>query len=218
MLDAQPPACIVCRRDLRDNEWDRYACPPCQLRIAADLAALAGPVTWQAGRLVSGLFAAIPGELEPGARGHGPRVSGSKSAPIPARMEPLSQSADGGLVNDLEEWVGDWASRGYATRCGVGRPQYRLDQAVATLRFNLDTAVRQHEAINAFAGDLQEIRGTCEALIIGARPPKPLTAVCHCGTTIRFNLNTHVRYCKGCGADYGHSALIRLAKETQLAA
>ena len=216
-MDA-PATCIVCRRDLFDDEWDRYCCRPCQNHIDADLASLAGPVTWQSGRLVSGLFAALPGELEPGARGSGPRVSGSRSAPIPARLEPLSQSADGGLVNDIEEWVRDWNHRGYATRSSGGRPQYRMDQAVATLRFNLDTAVRRHDAINSFAEEVREIRGTCEALIIGARPPKPLTAPCHCGTLIRFNLNTHARYCKGCGTDYGHSALIQLAKDTQGAA
>lgn len=216
-MDA-PAACIVCRNDLFDDEWDRYCCRPCQNRIDADLAALAGPVTWHAGRLTAGLFAALADELEPSSGSQGPRVSGSRSAPIPARMGPLSDSADGGLVNDLEEWVRDWEHRGYATRCHAVRPQYRMDQAVATLRFNLDTAVRQHEAINAFAEEIREIRGTCEALIIGARPPKPLTAVCHCGAAIRFNLNTGSRHCKGCGTDYGHSALIKLAKETWLAA
>lgn len=210
--------CLVCRHDLYDDEWDRYCCRPCQNRIDGDLSALAGPATWHAGRLVSGLFAALPQELMPGARGNGPRVSGSKSAPIPARMGPLSDSANGGLVNDLEEWVRDWEHRGYATRCNAVRPQYRMDQAVATLRFNLDTAVRRHDAINAFAEEVREIRGTCEGMIVGAKPPKPLTALCHCGTVIRFNLNTHARYCKGCGEDYGHSALIQLAKETQLAA
>ncbi len=210
--------CTVCRRDLFDDEWDRYCCRPCQQHIDADLASLPGPPLWQNGRLVSGLFAALPQELEPGARSAGPRVSGSKTAPIPARIGPLNDSANGGLVNDLEEWVKDWAARGYATRCDAVRPQYRLDQAVATLRFHLDTAVRQHEAINIFAEEVREIRGTCEGMIIGARPPKPLTAACHCGTIIRFNLNTHIRHCKGCGQDYGHSALIQLAKESQVAA
>lgn len=210
--------CIVCRNDLFDDEWDRYCCRPCQRHIDDNLAALAGPPLWQKGRLVSGLFAALPDELEPGARGTGPRVSGSKNAPIPARLGPLNDSTNGGLVNDLEEWVNDWQTRGYATRCSGVRPQYRMDQAVATLRFNLDTAVRRHEAINSFAEEIREIRGTCEGMIVGARPPKPLTALCHCGTRIKFNLNTHIRYCKGCGTDYGHSALIRMAKETQVAA
>lgn len=219
---AATPTCIICRHDLFADEWDRYCCRPCQDRIDADLTALAGPVTWQGSgrerRLVSGLFAALPTELEPSSSNRGPRVSGSRSAPIPARMEPLSQSSHGGLVNDLEEWVADWEHRGYATRCRAVRPQYRMDQAVATLRFNLDTAVRRHEAINAFAGDIREIRGTCEALIIGARPPRPLSAVCHCGTRIAFTLNTEFRHCKGCGTDYGHTALIDLALANQDAA
>ncbi|MCX5522618.1 hypothetical protein OG342_07035 [Streptomyces bobili] len=212
------PACTVCRNDLFADEWDRYCCRPCQQRITADLAALAGPVTWHDGRLITGLFAALPDELEPGARSNGPRVSGSKSAPIPARLAPLSDSANGGLVNSLEEWVADWEHRGYATRCRAVRPQYRLDQAVATLRFNLDTAVRCHEAINSFAEEVREIRGTCEALIIGARPPRPLSATCHCGTRIAFTLNTEFRHCKGCGTDYGHTALIDLALANQEAA
>ena len=213
-MDA-PATCLVCWHDLFDDESDRYCCRPCESRIDDNLAALAGPVTWRGGRLVSGLFAALPEELEPGARGAGPRVSGSKSAPIPARMGPLNDSANGGLVNDIEEWVRDWEARGYATCCDAVRPQYRMDQAVATLRFNLDTAVRKHDAINAFAEEVREIRGTCESLIVGARPPKPLAAICHCGTVIRFNLNTHIRYCKGCGTDYGHSALIHMAREAQ---
>lgn len=218
MNDAPTPSCLVCRHDLYADEWDRYCCRPCQQRIDANLAALAGPVTWHKGHLVSGLFAALPEELEPGARSTGPRVSGSKTAPIPARLGPLNDSANGGLVNDLEEWVRDWEHRGYATRCNATRPQYRMDQAVATLRFNLDTAVRRHEAIGAFADELRELRGTCEALIIGARPPKPLHAVCHCGTRITFNLNTEYRHCKTCGTDYGHAALIELALATQAAA
>ncbi|MEV6737907.1 hypothetical protein AB0N14_13630 [Streptomyces sp. NPDC051104] len=213
--------CIVCRNDLYDDEWDRYCCRPCQHRIDDNLAALAGPPVWQdtkrGRRLVSGLFAALPEELEPGARGAGPRISGSKSAPIPARMGPLNDSANGGLVNDLEEWVRDWASRGYATPCNGVRPQYRMDQAVTTLRFNLDTAVRRHEAINSFAEELQMIRGTCEALIIGAVPPRPLSAICPCGTRIKFHLDTPIRHCKSCGTDYGHHALIALAVATQAA-
>lgn len=68
------------------------------------------------------------------------------------------------------------------------------------------------------AATLHAHRGTCEALIVGARPPKPLSAICPCGTRIKFNLNTHIRYCKGCGTDYGHAALIKLAKESRLAA
>lgn len=218
-MEAAPtPCCLVCRHDLYADEWDRYACRPCQRRIDGDLAALAGPVTWQSGRLVSGLFAALPDELVPGGRGFGPRVSGSRTAPIPARMEPLSQSSNGGLVDDLEAWVDDWADRGYATRCAAVRPQYRLDQAVATLRFNLDTAVRRHEAIGSFAEELQMTRSTCEALIAGAKPPRPLTAICHCGTRIDFHLDTEHRRCRGCGDDYGHEALVRLAMAAENAA
>lgn len=213
--------CIVCRHDLFDDEWDRYCCRPCESRIDGDLAALAGPPVWQdtkrGRRLASGLFASLPQELEPGARGSSQRVTGSKSAPIPARMEPLSQSCDGGLVSDIEEWVRDWEHRGYATRCHGGRPQYRMDQAVATLRFNLDTAVRRHEAINSFAEELTMIRGTCEALIVGAVPPRPLSATCPCGTRIKFHFDSPIRHCRGCGSDYGHHALIALAVATQAA-
>lgn len=221
MIDDAPAVCTVCRQDLFDDEWDRYCCRPCQQHIDDDLASLAGPPLWQdtkrGRRLASGLFTALLGELEPGSSGGGTRVSGSKTAPIPARMEPLSQSAHGGLVNDLEEWVRDWEHRGYATRCQAVRPQYRMDQAVATLRFNLDTAVRKHEAINSFAEELQMIRGTCEALIIGAVPPRPLSAVCPCGTRIKFHFDSPIRHCKGCGSDYGHHALIALAVATQAA-
>lgn len=193
--------CVICYRDLYADEADRYCCHPCQRRIDDDLAALPG------------LYADLAASLAPGAGGDGPRVSGSRSAPVPVRLDALSLIADGGVTATLEAWVIDWADRGYATPGRGGRLEHRLDLAVRTLRFNLDTAARQHEALDEFAAEIAKARRACAAQA-GILPPAPLTAVCPCGGILRFSFEADEATCRACGDYYERERLIQLAQET----
>ncbi|MFJ8016208.1 hypothetical protein [Streptomyces sp. NPDC096339] len=202
----ESPACVVCRRELWEDELGRYACHPCQTRIAEQLAALAGP---------GGLYARIAADLAPGAGGNGPRVTGSRSAPVPVRLDALSLIAEGGITAILETWVADWASRGYGQPGTGGRLQYRLDAAVASLRFNLDTACRQHEAIDELATEVARIHRTCLHHAGDTDgPAAQLYATCRCGGQLRFSFDTASAGCRGCGSLYEHGELIRLAQRT----
>ncbi|MBT2467815.1 hypothetical protein J7E97_08000 [Streptomyces sp. ISL-66] len=193
--------CCVCHCPLRADEADRYCCHPCQRRIDDNLAALPG------------LYAELTAGLAPGAGGNGPRVSGSRSAPVPVRLEALSLIADGGVVSTVEAWVVDWADRGYATPSSGGRLAHRLDHAVGTLRFNLDAATRQHPAIEEFAKEIGHVRRVCTAHA-GLQPSAQLTAICPCGGTLRFSFDAAEAGCRDCGDRYEHCRLIELARQT----
>ena len=120
--------CIVCRRDLWDDELDRYLCRICTGRIADDLAAIAGP---------AGLYAQLDHHLAPGSGNGGPAVSGSRTAPLPLRLDVLNAMTQAGpVLAPLETWVRDWESYGHADLCEAGTLQQRVDHAVGTLRFN----------------------------------------------------------------------------------
>lgn len=193
--------CVICYRDLRADEADRFCCHPCQRRIDDDLAELPG------------LYAEIAASLAPGSSGNGPRVTGSRSAPVPVRLDALSLIADGGVVATLEAWVADWSEQGYATPSTGGRLEHRLGHAVRTLRFNLDRAVRQHAAIDEFASEIAKTRRTCAAHA-GIQPPAPLTAACPCGSVLRFSFDTTEAGCRDCGIRYEHAQLVELAQLT----
>lgn len=216
------PRCTNCRSLLRDHEAGRYACTRCQHRADDNLLALAGPVTYQGGgrerQVVSGFYAALAGALTPGSGNGGPSVSGSRSAPLPLRLQPLSLMARGGVVTILQTWAEDWASYGHASPAGGGTLQQQCDEAVATLRFNLDWAARSHPAFAEFAGELEHIVRACWAQISGDRPPRRVTVACPCGGTLRVTLDTPGARCSSCGTQYGHSEVLQLPMADRAAA
>lgn len=198
--------CLICTSTLHPDEQGRHACHRCQARIDRDLAALPGP---------RGLYAALDDALAPGARAAGPRVTGSRGAPVPADLAVLSLIAEGGLVSSLELWVEDWSSHGYGTPSAGGRLQHRLDHAVATLRFNLETACTRHPAIEEFADEIAKIRRACAYHVPAEQEPSAeVTAVCLCGGRMRFPFNTSSGGCRTCGQRYTHEELIELAQQT----
>jgi len=203
------PACTVCSHELWEDELGRYACRPCERRIAENLAALRGP---------GGLYARLCLRIHPGSRGAGPAVSGSRTASIPPSMEILSLTANGGIVSVLETWVEDWASYGLAAVGEGGRLQYRVDRAVATLRLNLAQAVTRHPALDEFAAEIGRTRRQCEALINGGKGPTEFRVQCECGGIIKATLETEGETCRGCQRDYGRRGILDLPYADRTAA
>lgn len=202
-------ACIACHSGLNDDELGRYACRPCERRIAENLAALAGP---------GGLYARLCLRIQPGRRGTGPAVSGTPAAAIPVNLETLNLTANGGVVSTLETWVEDWASYGLATIGTGGRLQYRVDRAVATLRLNLPQAVHRHPALDEFAREIQQARRQAEAIVAGEKKPAKVPVQCPCGGTIWVAVDTPGETCRGCGQEYGHTEVLRLPLAERAAA
>jgi hypothetical protein len=194
-------ACCICATNLWEDEAGRWICRPCERRIDAALRSIAGP---------AGLYARLCLRTQRGKRGEAPAISGTPGSSIPPNEEVLSLIANGGIVSDLETWVADWATYGLATLTPGGRLQYRIDQAVLTLRLNLTQAASRHPALDEFAIEIYRIANRCKTIIDGEKEPIRLRAQCPCGGTFPFTLATRGETCRHCGASYGHSEIMHL--------
>ncbi|WP_406188964.1 hypothetical protein [[Kitasatospora] papulosa] len=202
MTLAETTTCTICRRDLRDDEAGRYACRICVDLIDQHLRALAGP---------EGLYARLSAQLTPWAGNGGPAVSGSRTAPVPLRLEVLNlMTAGGPVLGPLETWVRDWEDCGRADMCEAGTLQRRVDHAVGTLRFNLQWAATSHPAFDEFGREVHAMWRTLDRQITGERPARIVPVACPCGTVLRITLDTAGARCVGCGEQYGHSELMEL--------
>ena len=147
--------CVVCRRRPPQHP---HVCDGCRKRLHNTLAEIVD------------LYALLPGAMVPGSA-TGEKVSGTREAPLPLRVDPLDLSLPlrgGGVVHDpdgdqtgmvpvvwtLDTWVRDWRDTLW--------PNHRLPApTVATLcgwlRNRLDDACDQHPAIAEFAGDITRV-------------------------------------------------------------
>jgi hypothetical protein len=195
-------ACTVCHRDLYADELGHQACQPCTERVGSNLAALAGP---------DGLYAKLSDSLQPGAGMAGPAVSGSRTAPLPLRLDPLSLAARGGVITILQTWLVDWhETLGYRYPRWDGDLQQQCDQVVHRLRVLLPWAAEAHGAFDEFAGEVSRIRFQCVTATGGEKPPRRVPVTCICGHVLRITLDTAGVRCPGCSTQYGHSEALQL--------
>ncbi|MFE9886837.1 hypothetical protein [Streptomyces scopuliridis] len=208
--DRDDIACTVCHRDLRADEIGRHACRPCTDLVDINLRALAGP---------DGLYVRLNTRLAPGSGSGGPAVSGSRTAPVPVRLDILNlMTAGGPVLGPLETWVRDWETHGRAELGEAGTLQQRVDHAVRTLRFNLEWAATHHPAVDEFAHEIGQIRRQCEGQVTGERPPRRIPVACPCGQILRVALDTAGERCPNCGEQYGHAEVLRLPMAERRAA
>lgn len=193
------PTCLRCHRDLREYEADRYLCLPCEDRVAVHLGA------------IPGLFERLDDHLHRGAGRSGPAVSGSKSAPIPCRLDVLDlRTEKGPVLAPLETWVRDWEEAGYAQVNEAGSATDRVGHACRTLRFNLSRAAAHHPAIDECVDEVATIWRTLTRITTGETAPRRIAVVCPCQQTLRITLDTRGETCLRCGAEYGHADVLRL--------
>lgn len=200
--DAPVPQCTVCRRALYADELSHQACRLCSERVDQALRALAGP---------DGLYARLSVSLAPGSGSGGPAVSGSRSAPLPLRLDPLSLAARGGVVTILQTWLIDWHDLlGYRHPRWDGNLQQQCDQVTRRLRVLLPWAAEKHGAFDEFAREVWQLQRQCESHVTGERPPRRVRVECPCGQTLGFTLDTTGLRCPNCQQQYGHSELLDL--------
>jgi hypothetical protein len=194
--------CTRCFTDLWADELGRQLCRPCEDRTAGHLAAICG---------TRGLYAQLAHHLERGASSGGPAVSGSRTAPVPLRLEILNlQTAGGPVLGPLETWVRDWEAHGHAELGEGGSLQQRVDHACSTLRFNLGWAASHHMAADAFADEIAGIHRTLSGITSGEKAPRRIPVQCGCGQILHVTLDTRSKTCPGCEIRYGHEELFRL--------
>ncbi|TVL89764.1 hypothetical protein [Streptomyces sp. SAJ15] len=195
------PTCTACSRDLRYDELGRMACRLCQRRTDEHLAALAGE---------HGLYAALHGALAPGRATMDGRVSGSRTAPLPLRLEPLNLSARGGVVTILQTWLIDWhEALGWRHPRWEGDLQQQCDQAVKALRNNLEWAATEHPAFSEFGAEVSALTRACRRQVTGEPPERRIAVLCACGATLRVTISTPGARCS-CGAQYGRTEVLEL--------
>lgn len=207
--DATAPSCTICHHTLWADEQTRMACRPCTLRISGDLSALPA------------LYAQLGDALMPTGSPDGPAVSGSHTAPLPLRLEPLSLAARGGVVTVLQTWLVDWHELlDYRHPRWEGGMQGQCEQVVARLQMLLPWAAEKHPAIGEFAHEVGQMCRACERQITGEPAPRTIPLACPCGTILRVTLDTLGRHCAGCGEQYGREELfgLSLAERRQVAA
>ncbi|MYR84053.1 hypothetical protein GTY41_03615 [Streptomyces sp. SID685] len=200
MTDTPLPQCIVCTRDLRDTETQ--TCRLCTERVAGHLRLLAG---------ADGLYARLADSLAPGSGSGGPAVSGSRTAPLPVRLGPLSLAARGGVVTILQTWLVDWHDLlGYQHPRWDGDLQQQLDQAVGRLLNLLPWAAEHHGAFDEFCSEVASLVHQSRAATGEEGAPRRIGVQCTCGRTLKVTLDTAGVRCAGCSAQYGHSEALRL--------
>lgn len=216
---APAPLCTSCHKPLRDTEHRAdgtpyQGCTPCRRRVDADLAALAGEPTYEHGHIISGLYAALGDILAPSGGGDGGRVSGSHTAPLPIRLEPLSLAAHGGVLTILQTWQIDWHDRlGKLHPRWQGGLQQQLDDTALQLRRNLLWAAADHPAWAEFAHEMRKITTACRTQVTGERTERRITVVCTtigCGGLMRLTVSTSGARCATCGTRYGRTEALRL--------
>lgn len=200
--DAPVPACTICHGNLYENELGHQACRPCTDRVDQNLRALAGP---------DGLYARLAHSLRPGSSNGGTPVSGSRTAPLPVRLEPLSLAARGGVVTILQTWLIDWFELlDFRYPRWQGDLQQQCDDVVHRLRVNLNWAAETHPAFAEFALEVAQLRRQCETATGGEKPPRRVPVQCSCGQILKITLDSPGKKCSGCGTQYGLQELRRL--------
>jgi hypothetical protein len=206
--------CTACRQPLYDYETDRLACLACQDRARQQLAAIAGP---------DGLYASLHHHLTPAGRPRsgtiGRQAASSKAPCSEDTLDLMIQT--GPVVGTLELWARDWQSYGRGAQSKGGTLQQRVDQATATLRFNLGWACAEHPAVDEFLRELETIHRRLYRMATGERAPRGIPV--HCATTdcagvLRATVSGHGGTCDDCGAEYGHTELLHLQPARRTAA
>lgn len=198
--------CVICTR--RPPEWS-LCCAGCTQRMRHNLLALVDEYA---------LLDARPGAST------GQRVSGTRTAPLPLRLDVLNLVGPGSAtVTDphadqtgdlptlvwLEQWVDDWRDvRGQ----GEHRPDPIITGLVSWLLRRLDWAADEHPAIDEFARELGKQLGALRAAnrTDEPKPERQEVGLCPqlldhgqvCGTTLyRYPRLSNI-VCDGCGGEW----------------
>jgi hypothetical protein len=142
--------CTICQRPL-DPEREPIRHQRCAERLNAALSE------------ISALYALMGDVLAPGTAGDRTRVSGTRTAPLPVRLEPLSLRARGGIITILATWEVDWREVRGMTPAQRGNSDRDLAGIVLWLRAHLPWAIEHHPAIREFADEVRDVVRECQA-------------------------------------------------------
>ncbi|MCX4596111.1 hypothetical protein OG819_42620 [Streptomyces sp. NBC_01549] len=209
------PVCNPCGRELWTDELDRQACRPCEDRTATRIAEL--PVLFRQLNTTAALMR--------GARRPGGGSSGSKTPPIPPRLEVLALVGPGGAAARLRDIEDSWRKAlGWTVAPWRGSPTQAVPEHVTFLANNLPWACDAYESVGQDIDDLRRLHGECTAIVnderkpgrvqIGACPGRLEAGLC--GQPLTASAASHRVRCGACGSRWetlGEWRELRAAQE-----
>jgi predicted RNA-binding Zn-ribbon protein involved in translation (DUF1610 family) len=213
------PTCVACGRDLWNDELDRFACRPCGDKTAARI------------RELPGLFRQLDttAALMKGASRRGAGGSGTRTAPIPPRLDVLNIVGPGGAAARLSAIEDAWRQTlGWTVAPWRGNPAQAVPELTAFLANNLLWACSSYEEVGADIDDLRRLHGECAALVADERRPgRVQIGNCpirvdggYCWTPLTARADSHRVHCGVCGGRWetlGEWRELRAAQEAVLA-
>lgn len=194
------PTCVACGRDLWIAETGRLACRPCE------------DVTLTRIRELPGLFRRLDTTvmLRKGARRTGAATSGSRTPPIPPRLDVLALVGPGGIATKLRDIEDSWrAALGWTIAPWRGSPAEAIPQHARFLADNLLWACSDYESVGQDIDDLRKLHGECRALADGEkRGGRVQVGSCParyddgtlCWQPLTAATDNHRIHCHSCGA------------------
>ncbi|MEU1663580.1 hypothetical protein ABZ547_08190 [Streptomyces sparsogenes] len=168
------PTCIACGRDLWESEAGRHACRPCETRTSERLGEL------------DVLFEQIntSAALMRGARRGGAPTSGSRTPPIPPRLEVLSLAANGGVATRLRDIEDAWrGALGWTIAPWRGSPGEAVPEHIRFLINNLPWAADRYESVGQDVEEIRRLHAECKQALSHDRKPGRVN-VGHCPTVV----------------------------------
>lgn len=201
---------------LWDNELDRLVCWPCEEKTAARLAEL--PTLFRQLNTTAMLMK--------GASRSGGATSGTRTAPIPPRLDVLNLTGPGGIATRLRDIEDAWRKTfGRRIAPWAGSPTQAVPIHAGFLAINLRRACESYESIGQDIEDLRRLHAQCTALIsneprtgrvpVGICPARLDTGPC--GTPLTASTGSHHVRCETCGTRWdgmGEWRNLRAAQET----
>jgi hypothetical protein len=215
------PVCVTprCDRRLWASEASRWACRPCQ------------DATTQRITELPALFSRLDttAALMRGARRSGAGMSGSKTPPIPPRLDVLNLVGPGGAAARLQAIEDSWRQTlGWTIAPWRGSPSEAVPAHAQFIANNLLWACESYEDVGQDIDDLRRLHGEMKALAdgerragrvqIGACPVQSGNGTC--GTALTATADSHRVRCSGCGTRWetlGEWRDLRAAQERVLA-
>lgn len=198
---AAGPATGTHSHHLWDNELDRLVCWPCEERTAQRLAEL--PTLFQQLNTTAMLMK--------GARGSSGPTSGTRTAPIPPRLDVLNLIGPGGLATQLRDIEDAWR-KAFGRRIApwAGSPAQAVPVHAGFLAINLRRACETYQSIGQDINDLRRLHSQCKALIehkprtgqvkIGLCPA--LLEGRRCAQQLYANTRSFKTACETCGTSW----------------
>ncbi|MFE9777727.1 hypothetical protein ACFYPA_06170 [Streptomyces sp. NPDC005775] len=208
------PNCTNCHKPLWEAEYERQVCRPCEDKTRVRLSELPD------------LFARLDttAALMRGASGGGAPTSGSKTPPIPPRLEVLNLVAAGGMATRLRDIEDAWRNRlGWTVAPWRGSPRQAVPEHVRFLLNNLPWAADAYDSVAQDVEDIRRLHAECAAAVANERKPgRVKTGLCPvrvdgqlCRAQLTAVATNHRIRCGTCGTEWGDLGAWRELRQQQ---